>query len=368
MAASITDAGGLGEFSTPMLTKMLQGKNLSLTPSSTMETFDLSGSTTPKDLQSFFEVLHMTFTNPRFDADAASSFKARVRAGLANKETNPESVFFDTLTYVMTGNHPRSKPMSVTTVDAIDPTKAFAFTKNSFANAGAYTFYFVGNFKKDELENHVKTYIASLPSTSEKPMWKDVGMRTKTGKVERTVLKGIEAKSTVLMMYSGPMKYTPEERYNIIALTEVMNTRLREQLREEKGGVYFVSVQPNFDKIPIEQYGISIYFSCSPDRVDELVGAIRKEVDHLQNNLVDGTYIQKIKEIQTKERETGRKTNQFWLSSIKNVQMNDEPLSVIGRRDDFIKALTPEQVRDAARKYLATENVALFVLKPEKQP
>lgn len=367
-APGLIDAGGLSDFNTTMLGKMLQGKNLSLSPGASMETFDFSGSTTPKDLHTFFEVLHLSFVSPRYDPDAIASAKSRAAAGLANRATNPEAVFFDTLTYVMSNGHPRAKPTTVADVENIDGPKAYEFVKKSLANAGAYTFYFVGNFSKDTLENYVKTYIASLPSTQEKPMWRDVGMRSATGKIEKTVYKGLEAKSTVLMMYSGPFKYNADERYNLIALTEVMSIRLREQLREEKSGVYFVQVSPNMEKIPREEYGISIYFSCAPDRVDELVAAVRKEVDYLQNNLVDASYIQKIKEIQSKEREVNRKTNQFWLSSMKNIQVNDEPFTVIARRDELIKALTPEQVRDAAKRYLATNNVALFVLKPEKQP
>lgn len=365
-AAGIVDAGGLAEFSTTMLGKMLQGKNVSLSPSTSMETFNLTGSSSPKDLHTFFEALHLTFTSPRYDVDAAASVKARMTAGLANKATNPEAVFFDSVMYIMSNAHPRAKPMTVETVASIDAAKAYDFVKTSLLNAGAYTFYFVGNFSKDTLENYVKTYIASLPSSSEKVMWKDAGMRSATGTIERTITKGVEAKSTVLMVYSGPFTYNAEERFNIIALTEVMNTRLREQLREEKGGVYFVAVQPSMEKIPHEEYGISIYFSCAPDRVDELVAAIRKEVDYLQNNIVDVSYIQKLKEIQSKEREVSRKTNQFWLSGIRSVQMNGEPLSVIARRDELIRGLTPEQIRDAARKYLSTNNRAYFVLKPEK--
>ncbi len=365
-AAGIVDAGGLADFSSTMLGKMLQGKNLSLSPSTSMETFNFTGSTSPKDLHTFFEVLHLSFTSPRYDVDAVASVKARAIAGLANKATNPEAVFIDSLTYIMSGGHPRAKPMTVETVEKIDAAKAYDFVKKALLNASAYTFYFVGNFSKDTLENYVKTYIASLPSTSDKAMWKDVGMRPATGTFERTISKGVEAKSTVVMFYSGPFTYNPEERYNLIALTEVMSTRLREQLREEKGGVYFVAVQPSMEKIPREEYGISIYFSCAPDRVDELVSAVRKEIDYLQNNVVDVSYIQKIKEIQSKEREVSRKTNQFWLSGIRSVHMNGEPLSVIARRDELIRALTPEQVRDAARKYLSTNNKALFVLKPEK--
>jgi zinc protease len=151
------------------------------------------------------------------------------------------------------------------------------------------------------------------------------------------VNKGTEAKSTVVGVFHGPMKYTPQTRYDMIALTEVMTMRLREQMREEKSGVYFVNVNPQPSKIPIEQYAISIFFGCSPERVDEMLAIVKKEAENLRANKVDASYIQKVKEIQTKERETNLKTNRFWVSVIPKALFEGEPLSVIALRDELIK-------------------------------
>ncbi|MGC5198480.1 hypothetical protein, partial [Aphanothece microscopica] len=85
----------------------------------------------------------------------------------------------------------------------------------------------------------------------------------------------------------------------------------------------------------------------------------------LKNNLVEKSYIDKVKEIQVKEREVGMKRNAFWLNVMRQFNLDGEPYANVYLRDAFIKDLTPEAVRDAAKKYLTSPNVAKIVLKPE---
>jgi zinc protease len=166
-------------------------------------------------------------------------------------------------------------------------------------------------------------------------------------------------------MVTIPYAFTPENRYAMIAMSEVLSIRLREQLREEKGGVYGVSVQPQITKFPDERAGVVVYFGCAPDRIEELLETVQKEFDYMQNNLVDDSYIQKVKEIQVKEREVGKKTNRFWMNALRGSLVNNEPYSTIALRDELIAKLTAKQVQDMAKKLLPSKNVATFVLKPE---
>jgi predicted Zn-dependent peptidase len=80
---------------------------------------------------------------------------------------------------------------------------------------------------------------------------------------------------------------------------------------------------------------------------------------------VDDSYIQKVKEIQVKEREVGKKTNRFWMNALRGSLVNNEPYSTIALRDELIAKLTAKQVQDMAKKLLPSKNVATFVLKPE---
>jgi zinc protease len=169
------------------------------------------------------------------------------------------------------------------------------------------------------------------------------------------------------LVIGGDFKYTPETRYEVISLCEVMGIRLREQMREEKSGVYFVNVIPQVENIPNQEYSIIVMFGCAPERVDEMIAIVEKEIAYLRMNVVDASYVQKVKEIQTKEREVTKTNNRFWANVINQILQTNEPWSAIARRDELIAALTPEQVRESAVKYLNTINFAKFVLKPEQK-
>ncbi len=367
VATEVIDNGGLAGFSVNELTKMLSGKNIALSPTVTMEEDLISGSATPKDLRTFFEVLNLGFTQPRKDAEAFAAWKTSMKANLANKEKSPEASFFDTIMVVATNNHPRVRSMSESDVDKVDLDKAYDFFKQRFAAASDFTFYFVGNFDEEMLKKYCETYIASLPSSPTKEQWKDVGIRSRKGQYRKTVYKGVESKSFVVLSTSGPMTYGPRERYDVMALCEVMEIQLREQLREEKGGVYFVNVQPNFNRIPTQEFSVNVIFSCAPERANELIDVVKKEISALRSTPVPDSLVAKVREMQKKERETGMKTNRFWMNVLSQFERDSEPYTNLALRDELIAKLTPEQVLAAAKKYLVGTNIAEFVLKPESE-
>lgn len=365
VAATVVDNCGLDEFDATQLQKMLTGKNVGTSPGISMEQEVIQGSSSPKDLRTFFELVHLGFTSPRKDPEAFATWKAKTKSDLANKAQSPEASFFDSVIVTLTQNHPLTRTMSEADVDKVDLDKAFNFYKQRFAYGSDFTFYFTGNIDEDMLKKYCEVYLASLPKAPAKEMWKDAGIRSAKGTIRKTVYKGVEPKSFVFLHTSGPLVYTPQNRHAIVALGEVMEIQLREQLREEKGGVYFVSVQPNFSKIPTAEYSLSIIFGCAPERADELIAVVRKEIEEVRTKPVPDSVVAKIREIQTKERETSIKTNRFWLSVMSQFDRDGEPYSNYSLRDELIKGLTPAGILKSAQTYLNSKNQAEFVLKPE---
>jgi len=365
LAASIVDEGGIGSFDANTLAKVLQGKNIGISPFINEDREGFTGSTSPKDMKTFMELLHLYFTAPRKDIAGFESLKAKIRTQLENKSKSPEATLFDTIAVAWSNNHPRKRPLTIEALDKVSLDKAFAFYKERFKSAADFTFCFVGNFDEATIEQDLATYVASIPGVPTKDTWKDNKIRMPKGSVNKTVYKGKDAKSTVVAAFHGSMKYSSATRYDMVALAEVMNMRLREEMREKLSGVYFVQVQPQPSKFPVEQYVLSIFFGCAPDRVDEMLAVVKREAENLRNNKVDDSYIQKVKEIQTKEREVNLKKNQFWTSAMPKILFEGEPLSVIKERDTFIKNLTAEQVQAAAKTYLDLGTFSTIVLKPE---
>jgi len=366
-ATDVVDASGIATFGPNDLQKMLQGKNIGISPFTARFTHGMRGQSSPKDLKTFMELLHLYHTQPRIDKDAIDSWKTRVRAQLEQRDKNAQAALIDTLQAVMSQHHPRSAPFNVAMLDKIDPQRALAFYQQLFAGADDFTYTFVGNFDMAEMTEYVKTYIASLPATPGKQKWMDDGMRRATGQIAKDVYKGEDPKSFVVLMIHGEAPFTSKNRYELTALSEVFNIRLRELIREEKGGVYSIASQGDFSQLPEERYSMVVFFGCDPNRADELVAAVKAEAQAMQENAVADDYVQKVKEIQKKEREVGKATNSFWLGNITSLLQNGESFSVIAERDNLIADLSVSQVLAAAKKYLGSDNVALFVQRPEQK-
>src|SRR6185369_10282429 len=135
----------------------------------------LSGSASPKDLETLFQLIYLRFTAPRPDPVLFSTIVSQSKAMLANQAADPNYAFFTTLESILSQDHPRSKPMTVETLDQMNLDKSLAFYKDRFADASDFTFFFVGSFDPAVMKPLVEKYIASLPAAHRTETWKDVG-------------------------------------------------------------------------------------------------------------------------------------------------------------------------------------------------
>src|SRR6185436_12422802 len=116
----------------------------------------------------------------------------------------------------------------------------------------------------------VQTYLGSLPHLDRPEAGRDVGDDPKRGKLNVEVKKGIEPKRSVRIMFHGDAKWSNDERFVLRAAVDVLRIRLRELLREDKGGVYGVNVYGNLTRLPKETFSCGVTFSCSPDNIADL--------------------------------------------------------------------------------------------------
>src|SRR4029450_2766780 len=181
-------------------------------------------------------------------------------------------------------NHLRRRITTAATVDEWNLDKSLAFYKDRFADASDFTFVFVGSFDPVTMKPLVEKYLGSLPSTRRKETWKDVGVKTATGAIEKTVEKGIEPKSQAVIVYTGPFEYNQTQRIAIRAMAEILQTRLLELIREDLGGTYSITAGANYGKLPTPDYQIRIAFGSDPARNEELVGRVLAEIENFKTN------------------------------------------------------------------------------------
>jgi zinc protease len=149
------------------------------------------------------------------------------------------------------------------------------------------------------------------------------------------------------------------------SLSSALRIRLREVLREDMGATYGVGVGGALSNRPRERFGFSISFGCAPENVAEMVATLFFELDLIRENGLDETYVEKVKEIQRRQRETNLEENSFWLGSLKFYYSNGWDPRLILDHEALVERTTPERLRDTAQKYLDLENYLRAVLYPE---
>jgi zinc protease len=363
-AAQVVNLSGIGAVSAVDLQKKLAGKAVSLSPYIGSYEQGLGGQASPRDAETLFQLAYLYFTAPRLDQAAVTAFMGNLRAALANRSASPEAAFQDTLSVTLSRHHPWSRPLSAAVVDEIRPSAALDFYRQRFASANGFTFVLVGTFSPDSIRPLVERYLASLPGGGPPGRSADPGIRPPEGVVERTVRKGLEPKSQTALVFTGPAEVSLRERWILNALAEVLEIRLREELREELGGTYSVSVGPSLSRTPRPQYAVSIRFGSDPALADSLVRVIFSEIEALQGNGPRAGDLAKVRESLVRSRETALRENGWWLSQLLQAAREGDPAAP--PIEPYLAAITTDSVREAARKYLDRSRYVRVTLLPDR--
>ncbi|HET7552258.1 MAG TPA: insulinase family protein [Gemmatimonadaceae bacterium] len=363
-ATSVVVVGGVGHFSATELEKALAGKSVNVTPTIGAYQEGIAGGGSPKDARTIFQLIYLYFTAPRPDSTAFLSYQTRVKAFVANRGANPSAAFSDTLEVILARHHPRAEPLTSATFDKMNLQESLDFYRDRFADASDFTFVFVGNIDTTTIKPLVERYIASLPATHRKESWRDIGMDYPRGVIHRDVHKGSDEKSQTQIVFSGPFDYTRHDVYLLSALVDVLQIRLRDRLREQLGGTYGVGVSASPTPYPRERYAVAVGFGSAPDRVEELTRAAFAEIDSLKKFGPTDADMEKVKEIEIRERESAMRENNSWLSLLSTYVHNRwDPRDILAYGEE-VKKLKASDIRDAARKYLDEHNYVSVSLYP----
>lgn len=364
-AAAVMGAGGLGDFSQIQLEKKLADKIAGVSPYMDSMREGLTGSCTPQDLETLFQLVHLWFTRPRADPEAYEAYRTRFRASLINRLANPTRVFGDTISRTMAQDHPRREPWAPETVDEMDLQTSLAVFKERFADADDFVVVMVGRFELETLKPWVEQYLASLPSLPEQEWLVDHGVRRPEGAVTREVRKGLDPRGHVVQVFHGPMDWTEENIIALESLAKALDIRLREVVREDMSGTYGIGAYERADRFPLPRYALQISFGCSPDRMDTLVAAVNEEIARFIEAPLEPEVVTKVTETQLRQREVQLRENGFWRDTLDfYLWTKENPLDML-RYEDLVKAVDADTIHQAATQFLGTENRAEFRLYPE---
>jgi len=364
-------SGGLAEagingFSKVDLRKMMSGKIARVRPYIGSYREGFNGNTTPKDLETLFQMTHLYFTKLNKDKAAYASYVKKQKGFLTNMMKNPQFYFQFEMGKFMNGKNPRYQGFpTAESMDASDYDLAYEKYKERFADAGDFNFYFVGNVDEQKIAEYATKYLASLPGKKSNEEPKYSSFRPLTGKHTKIIEKGEDPKSSVQIVFNGKAEYNRKDALSMQFLGEILSIKLIEKLREEEAGVYGVRASGNVRHYPYGWFNFRISFPCGPENVDKLKDAALAELQSIIDNGPTEKDLKKVVESTLLENKEQTKKNRYWLRYLSNTDYQKRDVNRMLKFDAAVNEITVKDVQDIAKKYL-NDDYILGIHNPKK--
>ena len=364
-ATDVVENAGIAEYSLLDLQKYLAGKTISISPSISDYSEEISGSSSVKDFETMLQLVYLYFTNPRKDNEAFKSLIDQYYTILASRDSNPKVSFSDSISAVTNSHHERNIIMDLNWLAKVNQDKAYDIFRQRFSNPADFTVILIGNIEdNDQFRNLIATWIGGIPATGAKEKFVDNGIRSPKGVVKNYFEREMQTNTASNRIeYTGKLKYNQKNRLVMNIIGELLSTRYLESIREKEGGSYGVGCAGYIQNIPTTTAKLLMQFDTDPEKQVKLMGIIHKEVmDIIANGPIMEDF-NKIKESMLKEYEVNVTTNKYWMSALtRYYQYNFDSTDFV----DVLNSITPKDIQNTLKKLVAQGNVVEVVMLPKK--
>jgi zinc protease len=360
VTSEVMNVGGLGNFSSTDLTKVLAGKKVSVSMAVNTFSESLSGRATPKDFETLMQLIYLSFTSLRSDEDAFKSWQNKTSALLKNAATDPMTAFNDTLVAKLYGNNPLATQLKLEDVEKIDYARVMEIARERYANAADFSFVFTGKISADSLLPKVEQYIASLPAQKGKEKQGKVLKLNDKPAVSVFEREMQQPMATVAYMENNKSKYNLKQDLIYSIAMQVLDIVYTEEIREKDGGTYGVSTSGAIRVNPEKRALLQIVYQTDPLRYEGLNEKIEKI---LQNFAVEGPSeedVRKVKDFMIKNHKENLQLNGYFNSAMSEYLATD--LNIIDGYEETLESITTEDVRKAVASVLKGKNGIKIVM------
>lgn len=353
----VMNVGGVGNFSVPELKKVLAGKKISINARVTTFEERVDASSTPKDLETMFQLNYLTFTSMRKDQDAFDSWINREKAAVANRESNPMSELQDSLMATIYNNAARVKAVCTKDLEAIDYDRVLRIAGERFANASDFVFIITGAVSEEVLLPLVEQYIASLPSTGRKEKANLKTLDYRTGPKGNIFERKMEVPMVTNFFFdSGKAKYNLRNKLSFDLALNALSVVLLEEIREKEGGTYGIGAYGDLDGSPApRQYAtMQIAYQTDPERYGYLNGRVREIVAKFAAEGPSEENLAKGKEFFLKKHRENLSENSYWGGCLESYLATGVDLTC--DFDETLNGISAEDARKAVASMLKQAN------------
>jgi zinc protease len=329
-------------------------------------TTGFSGRALVEDLPLIFELLADCLRNPVFPADEVERLRSQLLTGLAMRAQDTGDMASMTFDKLVFGAHPYARPDDgyPETIRAITRADLVDFHQRSFGPRGL-TIAVVGavepGFVTDEVNRALGDWQnpqqASLPALPEVPPL--------TGTLRQHIPLPGKSQTDLMVGVLGPVRRAPE--YTAASLGNSvlgqfgMMGRIGDVVREQSGLAYYASSSLSAGTGP-GTWEVSA--GVNPANLEKALDLIIAELRIFTEKGVSPEELQDSQDNFVGRLPLSMESNGGVAMALINMERHELGLDYYRRYEDMVRAITPEMVLEAARKYLNPAALAIATCGP----
>lgn len=362
---SVAATSALGAFTRSELSKTLAGKMVNVGLSMDEEKTYITGSAAPRDLETMFQLLYLSFTDVRKDTLSFERLLRKQITELQAKGIAAEEIFADSVTNTFYGHNPRLRPTELEDLQQVDNDRILQMIKIQTASPGAFELSFIGNFDTDSIRTLIERYLAALPK-GKKPRALPRTSYYQKGEIANHFLRPMDTPKAqaVMMWHSNEMAYTQKNAILASVVGQILSTTFLEEIREKASAAYTVSARCNLMRHDDGKVVVTLSVDCpmKPEKADLAQTIMHREVGLLAKTC-DPTLLDKVKQLMLKQNDDMVRTNGYWSSVITTYRKTGQNWH--DQRKKIIADLQPQDVVAFMQEFLKAGNKIEISMRPE---
>lgn len=357
---------GISKFSSNEASKMLAGKHLSVSSYISNIRHGISGSTSPKDLETALQIAYLTYCDPRFDESEYEVGIEQIKAVLPNVMNQPSFKLQQEINKAVYGpDCKRNVELNEETLEKANLATIERVYRSLFKDAAGLTAVFVGNIDLDSFKPLCEKYLGSIPKGKKATTWKDNSPEVVKGEVIDHFSTDMQTpKNTVIQFYSADMPYSVKTSVMLKAANYILDMIYVDTLREDEGGTYGASSDMSITAAPQQQARIQVAFETNPTQCEKLISLAKEGLRKL-------AYEGPTEEQMTRTLENFRKgipekriNNSYWLGNLLTNEYRG--IDYDAEYEAAVNEISAESIMEVLQKVLESGNFIEVVMSPDK--
>ncbi|MBS4082154.1 MAG: insulinase family protein [Rhizobiales bacterium] len=360
MTAALLDEGA-GDLDAKAFQERLEGRAITLSFKADRDAFRGSVRVLSEHREEAFELLRLALTAPRFDQEAIDRIRASIIAANKRSLNNPDEVAGLRWFASAFPGHPYGRPVKgdENSIGGIERSMLFAYAKKNLARSNL-KIAVVGSADSAEISRLVDHVFAKLPAKAELAAIPEAAPQALG---TREVID-LNIPQTTIAFGGVGLKRRDPDFMSAFVLNHILggssfSSRLYREVREKRGLAYSVySYLATLDRSGLFMGGTS----TRNDRAGEALQIIEQEIVRIAK---DGPTPEEL--TQAKSYLTGSYLLHFDTSAkvaaqLLEIQLEDLGIDYISRRNNMVNAVTANDVRRAAKKFLADSKLLVILV------